>query len=136
MHNKVLYITYPDTHPTTLNGWTEEWWCENLLIPAMIEEDLEYAIFDNATPHRRRILRALFAVYGLAVYFLPPYSPWFQPIEKMFLGVHMKCNMDVERTRSSFIRHVVACLRGMPAEEVDGCWGLDVDWFYFVCLFI
>ena len=123
MYNKVLDVTMTVDYPTTVTGYTVEWWCEHMLIPSMIQEGLEYAILDNARPHRRVLLRILFALHGLAVYFLPPYSPWLQPIEKIFLCVHMKCNQDVEHTRASFTESVLECMRRMTAEEVEGCWG-------------
>ena len=48
-----------------------------------------YLVMDNCRIHHTHIdmLRALFALKNIAILFLPPYSPDFNPIEKFFGGV-------------------------------------------------
>jgi transposase len=41
-------------------------------------------VLDNASIHRNRRLRELCNAYGVALEFLPPYSPDFNPIEPTF----------------------------------------------------
>ena len=57
----------------------------------------------------------------MEVWFLTPYSPWFQPIEKMFLSTHMKCSQRKEWTRADFIWRVVQTLQGHTAAHCHGC---------------
>ena len=70
--------------------------------------------------YRRNVLQPLFWAAGIDVHFLPRYSPWFQPIEKIFLSTHSKCNMRVEYTREDFTRRVVDVLHGHTANECAG----------------
>ena len=60
-----------------LAGFVFEEWVELDAIPAILAAGLEYVFMDNATPHRKNVLRGMFAAAGLEVYFLPPYSPWY-----------------------------------------------------------
>ena len=79
-----------------------------------------YVVLDNARVHRRNILRVLFQLHVLRVYFLPPYSPWYAHPEKIFLITHMKCNKDVEWTPSEFIRNVCEILHRHTERECRG----------------
>jgi transposase len=44
-------------------------------------------IMDNASWHRKKVLRALAEAAGFRVIFLPPYSPDFNPIEKVWANL-------------------------------------------------
>eukprot|EP00854_Cymbomonas_tetramitiformis_P022107 gene22107-26639_t len=67
-----------------------------VLIPATTSRGYRYAVMDNAAIHRKNVLRELFWIYDLEVVFLPPYSPWFRPIEKGLLAMNSRCNIDVD----------------------------------------
>ena len=41
-------------------------------------------VLDNASIHKNHRLRELYEAYGVALEFLPPYSPDFNPIEATF----------------------------------------------------
>ena len=49
-------------------------------------------ILDNASFHRKKVLRALAQEAGMSIIFLPPYSPDLNPIEKYWawLKKHLK----------------------------------------------
>ena len=50
-----------------------EWWIAVMLLPLI---PLGYTVvMDNAGIHRKRILRAMFAMAGVNLLFLPPYCP-------------------------------------------------------------
>ena len=117
-----VHCVMPIPAPATVNGLLFEYYCTHFLIPEMIRENKTYVVMDNAKPHRSNVLRAIFALHNLAVYFLPPYSPWLQPIENIFNIAHMKCNMNVEHTRSSFIQNVIQVMDRISPEECDACW--------------
>ena len=113
--------TLPVPQPLTVTGHVFEQWCEFYVIPAMIAQGKTYIVLDNARVHRKNVLRVMFAAAGLRVYFLPPYSPWFQPIEKIFLSTHMKCNRQVEHVRANFVRRVIDVLEAHTPAECAGC---------------
>jgi transposase len=118
---EVLPISLPVVQPATVAGIVFELWCEHHLIPEMLARGKTFVVFDNARVHRKRVLFPLFWAAGIRVIFLPPYSPWFQPIEKIFLSTHMKCNRRVHNTRAAFIRSVLETLHGHTAHECAGC---------------
>lgn len=62
----------------------ELWFCEVLLklIPSG-----SVIILDNASWHRKKILKELAEAVGCRVIFLPPYSPDFNPIEKVWAAL-------------------------------------------------
>jgi len=62
----------------------ELWFVEVLLklIPAG-----SVIVMDNAPWHRKKILKALASAAGCRVIFLPPYSPDFNPIEKVWANL-------------------------------------------------
>ena len=57
---EVLPITLAVPQPVTVTGFVFEWWVEHFLIPDMVAKGKDMCVLDNARPHRRRILRALF----------------------------------------------------------------------------
>ena len=114
---EVLPITLPVPQPETVTGFLTEWWCEHILIPTMLHKGKTFVVMDNARVHRRNVLRALFHVNRLQVHFLPPYSPWFAPPEKIFLSTHMRCAKDVEWSRGDFIRNVCNILHTHTPRE-------------------
>jgi len=72
--------------PLAYKGLTDstlfEFWFEHMLLKATPA----YSVFvmDNASFHRKTILRELAAKANCEVLFLPPYSPDFNPIEKFW----------------------------------------------------
>jgi len=62
----------------------ELWFCEVLLklIPFG-----SVIIMDNASWHRKKVLKKLAETVGCRVIFLPPYSPDFNPIEKVWAAL-------------------------------------------------
>jgi len=54
-------------------------WFEWQLISEIPENSM--ILLDNASFHRKQVLREIAARYGVVILFLPPYSPEFNPIE-------------------------------------------------------
>ena len=63
---------------STKYAFFEEWFEWQLLAEA---PENSVIILDNASFHRKHVLRDIAAKYGVIVLFLPPYSPEFNPIE-------------------------------------------------------
>lgn len=64
------------------NGLLVEEWLEQHLIPELSKPSV--IICDNAPFHRKKVLRDIARKHGHHLLFLPPYSPDFNPIEKVF----------------------------------------------------
>ena len=118
---EVLPITMAVPQPVTITGDLFEWWVEHFLIPDMIAKGKRILVLDNARPHRKNVLRALLAAAGLEVWFLPKYSPWFMPMEKVFLITHMRCSARMAWTRADFTRRVTDVLHGIGEAQCRGC---------------
>lgn len=70
-----------------------EVWFEGRLMPELSPGDV--VIMDNAQFHRKVELRKIASRYHVMVLFLPPYSPDYNPIEKMWANIKrwLKKNM-------------------------------------------
>ena len=53
-------------------------------------EEGDYLILDNASIHKDHILLEVLAYLGIIVHWLPPYSPWLNPIELVWNGMKSK----------------------------------------------
>ena len=70
-----------------------EVWFEGRLMPELSPGDV--VIMDNAQFHRKGALRKIASRHGVLVLFLPPYSPDYNPIEKLWANMKrwLKKNM-------------------------------------------
>ena len=59
-----------------------EQWFVQMLLPLLLIDSV--IILDNASFHRKKVLRALAEEAGMTIIFLPPYSPDLNPIEKFW----------------------------------------------------
>ena len=70
--------------PLEYKGTTDhvlvEWWLINMLFPILAIGSV--IILDNASFHRKKVLKSLVEEYGFTIIFLPPYSPDYNLIEK------------------------------------------------------
>ena len=64
-----------------------EVWFEGRLMPALSRGHV--VIMDNAQFHRKAELRNIASRYGILVLFLPPYSPDYNPIEKLWANMNV-----------------------------------------------
>ena len=67
----------PYEHSTNADFFED--WFEFELIPLLKKNAL--IVMDNASFHRKKVLRKIAMRYGIHLLFLPPYSPQFNPIE-------------------------------------------------------
>ena len=82
----------------------ELWFVEVLLKEIPVGSVL---ILDNASWHRKKMLRKLAEAAGCRVIFLPPYSPDFNPIEKVWAALKTFIR-NYMRNFSSLIQAVTA----------------------------
>ena len=73
----------------TINGATDtevfRTYVRCVLLPTLRPGDI--VIMDNLSPHKSQLTLGLIAQAGAQALFLPPYSPDFNPIEKMWSKV-------------------------------------------------
>lgn len=62
----------------------EEWFCE-FLLPETLKGDV--IIIDNASFHNKKRLRMYARVFYVSIIFLPPYSPDYNCIEKVWANL-------------------------------------------------
>ena len=96
---EVLPITLPVVYPATVSGVLFEWWCRTYVIPSMLARGKTFVVMDNAKVHRPGALRAMFEMVGIELVLIPPYSPWFQPMEKISLDAHEVQSASSSRPR-------------------------------------
>ena len=85
--------------PLQYNGTTDsilfECWFEKCLMKEVHAGCI--IVLDNATFHRKRQLREIAARYSCMVWFLPPYSPDLNPIEKWWAWLKRKLREILHR---------------------------------------
>jgi transposase len=83
----------PMYYDGSTNSAVFEFWFEEKLMPELSPGDI--VIMDNAQFHRKGVLRKIASHYRILVLFLPPYSPDYNPIEKMWANMKrwLKKNM-------------------------------------------
>ena len=81
-------IISPMTYSGTTDSVLFETWFEKGLLKAIPKHSV--IIMDNATFHRKSVLRALADTHDCDVLFLPPYSPDLNPIENFWAWMKSK----------------------------------------------
>ena len=75
----------PMYYDCSTNSAVFEYWFEEKLLPALSPGDV--VIMDNASFHRKGALREIAKRHRISVLFLPPYSPDYNPIEKLWANM-------------------------------------------------
>ena len=79
-----------------INAVTFEAYVEQFLVPELRPGDI--VVMDNLSSHKRPKVPALIEAAGASVLYLPPYSPDFNPIEKLFAKFKALLRKPAERT--------------------------------------
>ena len=75
----------PMYYDWSTNSAVFEFWFEEKLMPELSPGDV--VIMDNAQFHRKGVLREIASRRHVLVLFLPPYSPDYNPIEKLWANM-------------------------------------------------
>ena len=75
----------PMYYDCSTNSAVFEFWFEDKLMPELSPGDV--VIMDNAQFHRKGVLREIALRHHVLVLFLPPYSPDYNPIEKLWANM-------------------------------------------------
>jgi transposase len=79
-----------------INAVTFEAYVEQFLVPELRPGDI--VVMDNLSSHKRPKVAALIEAAGASLLYLPPYSPDFNPIEKLFAKFKALLRKAAERT--------------------------------------
>jgi transposase len=91
---------------------------EHILAPTLRPGDI--VVLDNLSPHKDAAALARIEAAGAEVRFLPPYSPDFNPIEKMWSKVKALLRSAKARDPESLIAAIGQALSQVSAQDAAG----------------
>jgi len=91
---------------------------EHILAPTLRPGDI--VVLDNLSPHKDKAALALIEQAGAEVRFLPPYSPDFNPIEKMWSKVKALLRSAKARTDEALLAAIGSALSRVTAQDAEG----------------
>ncbi len=89
-----------------------------VLIPTLRPADI--VVMDNLAAHKMPAIIAAIEQAGAEVRFLPPYSPDFNPIEKMWSKIKAYLRKVKARTKETLWQMIGEALRTVTAEDALG----------------
>jgi transposase len=103
----------------TINGATDtevfRTYVRRVLSPTLRPGDV--VIMDNLSPHKSELTLSLIAQTGAEALFLPPYSPDFNPIEKMWSKVKQHLRSAEARTERDLLQSIASALSSVTAKD-------------------
>ena len=89
-----------------------------VLLPTLRVGDI--VVMDNLTPHKNEETIALIEEAGACAWFLPPYSPDLNPIEKMWSKVKALLRALEARTPAELVKAIGQALAQVTAQDALG----------------
>jgi transposase len=90
----------------------------HVLLPSLREGDI--VVLDNLAPHKTPGVVEAIEAAGAEVWFLPPYSPDFNPIEKMWSKVKEFLRAAKARTEEALLQAIGAALETVRLSDAQG----------------
>jgi transposase len=110
------------TVPMVINGATNKEvfkvYVEKFLLPTLNKGDV--VILDNLSAHKGKEIRELIESVGAELWYLPPYSPDLNPIEKMWSKVKAVLRKLKARTEEQLIKAIAQALNQVTTTDVKG----------------
>ena len=91
---------------------------ENVLVPSLRPGDI--VVMDNLAPHKSPAVAQAIRTAGADTWFLPPYSPDFNPIEKMWSKVKEALRAFAARTQDDLVEAIAKALRLVTSSDAQG----------------
>lgn len=91
---------------------------EQILAPSLGEGDI--VVMDNLAPHKMPAVIAAIEARGAQVWFLPPYSPDFNPIEKMWAKLKAYLRKVKARTKEGLWQAIGDALKTITTSDASG----------------
>jgi transposase len=95
-----------------------EAYVQHVLTPNLREGDI--VVLDNLAPHKTPEVVAAIETAGAEVWFLPPYSPDLNPIEKMWSKVKQFLRSAKARTEEALLEAIAAALQSVRPCDAQG----------------
>jgi len=95
-----------------------EAYIEQILLPTLKVGDI--VVLDNLSAHKSQQVRELIASVGAELWYLPPYSPDLNPIEKMWSKVKSILRTLKTRTKEALIDAIAKALERVTASDAKG----------------
>jgi transposase len=93
-------------------------YAKQVLTPRLRRGDI--VVMDNLSPHKMPAVIAAIEACGASVWFLPPYSPDLNPIEKMWSKVKALLRKAKARTLDALIDAIRDALRAVTTADILG----------------
>lgn len=91
-------------------------WAESALAPTLTDEDI--VVMDNLSVHKNPSARAAIEATGAKVWDLPPYSPDYNPIEKMWSKIKAHLRKVKARTPDALYQAIGDALARVSLQDV------------------
>jgi transposase len=91
---------------------------QHILLPTLKPDDI--VIMDNLSAHKNQEVRDLIESVGAEIWFLPPYSPDLNPIEKMWSKIKAILRTLKARTEQALIDAIAKALDAITASDAKG----------------
>lgn len=90
----------------------------HILLPTLGVGDI--VVMDNLSAHKDQQAISMIESVGAEVWFLPPYSPDLNPIEKMWSKVKQFLRSAKARTRDALLKAITDALACLSAQDAAG----------------
>ena len=91
---------------------------EKILLPTLRPGDM--VVLDNLSSHKNQEIRELILSMVAEIWFVPPYSPDLNPIEKMWSKVKAILRKLKARTEQALITAIAQTLESVTAADAEG----------------
>jgi len=91
---------------------------EHILLPTLETGDI--VVVDNLSAHKNKKVRDIIESVGAQLWFLPPYSPDLNPIEKMWSKIKAILRTLKVRTEKALIKAIAKALEAVTASDAKG----------------
>jgi len=91
---------------------------EHVLLPTLKAGDI--VVLDNLSAHKNKRVREMIESVGAELWFLPPYSPDLNPIEKMWSKIKAILRTLRARTEKALINAIAKALDQITASDAKG----------------
>ena len=108
-------MTAPFVYDGTMNGTVFLAYVEQVLAPTLSKDDV--VVMDNLPAHKAAGIRDAIEAAGASLLYLPPYSPYFNPIENAFAKLKALMRAKAERTIAGLWDTVGAILERFTPDE-------------------
>jgi len=99
-----------------MDGAAFEAYVEQVLAPALRPNDI--VVMDNLSSHKSERIKELVEAVGAKLWYLPPYSPDFNPIEKMWSKVKEFLRSSAARTKEILYEAIGLALQTVTTTDI------------------